>query len=85
MSIHKNGVTRLTKKFQTTIPRPIRTIKGLEPGDKIEWILNDDGTVTMRKVVDDREVERFIGIIKTKKTTAEIMAELRGERNENSR
>lgn len=83
--MRKSEVTRLTKKFQTTIPREIRLKKGLEPGDIVEWVLNDDGTITLRKVVDDREIERFVGMIKTTKTTAEIMAELRGERNENGR
>ncbi|MEW6191949.1 MAG: AbrB/MazE/SpoVT family DNA-binding domain-containing protein [Bacillota bacterium] len=52
--MHKSEVTRLTKKFQTTIPREIRLKKGLEPGDIVEWVLNDDGTITLRKVQAER-------------------------------
>lgn len=73
--------TLLTRKNQTTIPRKIREQKGLVPGDKIIWILNPDGTVNLQKVVDDRKIEKFIGILKTGQETDEIMEQLRGTRN----
>jgi AbrB family looped-hinge helix DNA binding protein len=74
-------VSLLTRKNQTTIPRKIREQKGLAPGDKIAWILNPDGTISLQKVVDDREIEKFIGIVKTTQETDEIMGQLRGPRS----
>ncbi len=82
MSMNNKEVTRLTKKFQTSIPKKIREKKGLEPGNKIAWILNEDDTITLQKVVDDSALEEFVGIVKTTKTTEEIMEELRGPRHE---
>ena len=73
-------VSLLTRKNQTTIPRIIREQKGLAPGDKIAWFLNSDGTINLEKVVDDREIEKFIGIIKTTQETDDIMEQLRGTR-----
>jgi AbrB family looped-hinge helix DNA binding protein len=38
----------LTAKGQTTIPKEIREILGLEPGDKLTFTALSDGTVVMR-------------------------------------
>jgi bifunctional DNA-binding transcriptional regulator/antitoxin component of YhaV-PrlF toxin-antitoxin module len=81
MASANKEVSLLTRKNQTTIPRKIREQKGLVPGDKIMWILNPDGTVDLQKVVDDRKIEKFIGILKTGQSTDEIMEQLRGPRN----
>lgn len=83
MSKNNQEITRLTKKFQTSIPKKIREKKGLEAGNKIAWILNEDGTISLQKIGDDREIAKFVGIVKTAKTTEEIMEELRGSRHEN--
>jgi AbrB family looped-hinge helix DNA binding protein len=81
MATLNKEMSLLTRKNQTTIPRKIREQKGLAPGDKIVWILNPDGAITLQKVVDDREIEKFIGILKTKQGTDEIMGQLRGPSN----
>jgi bifunctional DNA-binding transcriptional regulator/antitoxin component of YhaV-PrlF toxin-antitoxin module len=65
MSAPTQGITRLTRKFQTSIPKKICRVKGLDPGDK--------------------ELDEFAGIIKTTKSSADIMEELRGPRHENGR
>ena len=44
--------------------------------------MNEDDTITLQKVVDDSALEEFVGIVKTTKTTEEIMEELRGPRHE---
>jgi len=48
-----------------------------------EFLLNEDDTITLQKVVDDSALEEFVGMVKTTKTTEEIMEELRGPRHEN--
>jgi len=85
MPARTQGITRLTRKFQTSIPKKICRVKGLEPGDRIAWILNSDGTLTLQKIVGDKELDEFAGTIKTTKSTADIIEELRGPRHENGR
>jgi AbrB family looped-hinge helix DNA binding protein len=38
----------LTSKGQTTIPKDVRQHLGLEPGDRIEFVLTEDKTVLLR-------------------------------------
>jgi bifunctional DNA-binding transcriptional regulator/antitoxin component of YhaV-PrlF toxin-antitoxin module len=78
-------LTRLTIKNQTTIPKDICQKKGLRPGDIIQWELDDEGNIVVKKVVDDSALEEFIGILKTKKSTQEIISELRGKSDEDCR
>ena len=44
--------TKLTKKSQTTMPKPIRERLGVGPGDTVEWyVLQDRGVVDARAKV----------------------------------
>jgi antitoxin PrlF len=43
----------LTSKGQTTIPAEVRARLGLEPGDRIDYVLNDDGTVVLKAATID--------------------------------
>ena len=38
----------LTSKGQTTIPKDVREHLGLQPGDRIEFVLGEDDTVVLR-------------------------------------
>ena len=40
--------TRVTDKGQTTIPKPLREEYGIEPGDEVVWIEDEDGTRVAR-------------------------------------
>jgi AbrB family looped-hinge helix DNA binding protein len=40
-------VATLTSKGQTTIPRDVRRHLGLKPGDKLRFVLDDDGRVVI--------------------------------------
>jgi len=42
------GVTSITKRFQTTMPKLVREILSISNEDRIVWIL-DDGEVKVRK------------------------------------
>ncbi len=43
-------VSRLTSKGQTTIPKEIRDKLDLKPGDRIEFIVDEDNRVTLRPI-----------------------------------
>lgn len=42
--------TTLTSKAQITLPKGIRTLLQLEPGDKVDFVPHPDGRVTVTKV-----------------------------------
>lgn len=41
--------TRVTDKGQTTIPKPLREKYGIEPGDEVVWVEDDDGIMLRKK------------------------------------
>lgn len=43
------SVSKLTSKYQTTVPAPVRQALDLTKGDAIVFETADDGTVTVRK------------------------------------
>jgi len=45
------AVSKLTSKYQTTIPAPVRETLMLEKGDSLAFEIGDDGSVTVRKAV----------------------------------
>ena len=76
----------ITSKGQVTIPKTIRELLGVGPGSKVDFVMDADGDIVLRKAEDDtqpsREVSRFarlVGTLKCDMTTDEIMALTRGE------
>ncbi len=55
------ATTTLSSKGQVTIPKTIRKRHHLEPGDKIEFLENNQGVITVVPVTED--VTRLKGII----------------------
>ena len=51
----------LTSKGQLVIPKAIREHLGLKPGDKLDFVLQDDGDVLIRPAVED--VRRLKGLL----------------------
>ncbi len=41
------SISTLTSKGQTTVPKDIRRHLGLKPGDKIQFLVEDDGRVVI--------------------------------------
>lgn len=41
----------ITAKGQTTIPKTIRERLGVEPGDRIDFVVQADGTVTVEPAI----------------------------------
>ena len=72
---------RMTSKGQVTIPQNIRDAAGFLPGTELEFIMDDAGTVRVRRHADQPEnpalraaLGRLRGAATTKMTTDEIMA-----------
>jgi antitoxin PrlF len=51
----------ISSKGQTVIPKEIRDRLGLHPGDVIDFIAQDDGSVLLRPSVED--VRRLRGLL----------------------
>jgi len=43
------AVTRVGKNFRTTVPREVRKILELKENDEIEWILESNNKIIVRK------------------------------------
>ena len=41
--------TRVTDKGQTTIPKTLREKYGIEPGDEVVWVEDEDGIMLRKK------------------------------------
>ena len=54
-------LTKLTSKNQTTIPEQIRKFLGIEPGDKVEWVIEGDRVILRAK----KRYENPLEIIRT--------------------
>ncbi|MFB6200072.1 MAG: AbrB/MazE/SpoVT family DNA-binding domain-containing protein [Candidatus Nanohaloarchaea archaeon] len=71
-------MTTVTEKGQVTIPKRIRERAGIDPGDDLEFVL-EDGELKVRKNVSENPFSDWSGSLETGKSTKEIMEELRGE------
>jgi antitoxin PrlF len=55
------AMSKLTSKYQTTIPGPVREALGLSKGDTLAFDVADDGAVTVRKATPlDLEFSRAL-------------------------
>jgi len=45
-----HAASRLTSKYQTTVPAPVREALTLRKGDTVGFEIGDDAVVTVRKV-----------------------------------
>lgn len=76
--------TRVTRKGQVTIPKPVRDRLSLKPGSAVDFELAADGRVVLvkagRKPAGGRSAfARIRGAATGRMTTDEIMALTRGE------
>jgi AbrB family looped-hinge helix DNA binding protein len=53
---------KLSSKGQTTIPKPVREALQLKPGDRIDFIVEENGRIVLR--ARNRRLEDFVGILK---------------------
>lgn len=63
------AISTITSKGQTTIPQQIRAYLGLHSGDKVDFLIEEDGKVTLAALtVDVRELKGSLP--KPKKTVS---------------
>lgn len=54
--------SRLSTKGQLVVPKEIREFLGLEPGDRIDFVVEEDGRVSLRPaLVDFRTLRGSVG------------------------
>ena len=51
----------VTSKGQTTLPKPVRRALGIEPGDRVRYVIFDNNEVRLLPV---RPVSRLFGALK---------------------
>ena len=75
-------VATLTSKGQLTLPKPIRDLLKLNPGDAVDFVIAEDGTVHVRAGrFDIRDLRGFLKKPGRKPVTVEEMDDaLRGAR-----
>lgn len=73
--------TAMTRKGQVTIPKAIRDLLDLHPGNLVDFERDHDGRIILRKVGDEPKSRfaRFRGHAGKGMTTDELMALTRGE------
>ena len=68
------AVATLTSKGQTTIPKQIRELLGLVPGDKLDFVVESDGRVVLRPATLD--VRELRGMLRKKSRKAVSLEEM---------
>lgn len=68
---------RVSEKGQVTIPKEIREILGIHPGDEVEFE-KENGDVKIVKKADNEVFDDYVGYLGKGKTD-KIIGELRGE------
>ena len=51
----------ITSKGQTTLPKSVRRALGVEPGDRVRYVIFDNGEVRLMPV---RPLSRLFGVLK---------------------
>ncbi len=70
-------MSKVTAKFQITIPKEIRATLNIMPGVDVGF-KEERGRFYLIKNPNSDPIEKWRGVIKDKKKTDEIIAELRG-------
>jgi AbrB family looped-hinge helix DNA binding protein len=66
---------KLTSKGQMVIPKPIRDRLRLHPGDRLDFVVQDDGNVLIRPATEN--VMRLKGILRRPKRRAVTVEEMK--------
>ncbi|HSE83382.1 MAG TPA: AbrB/MazE/SpoVT family DNA-binding domain-containing protein [Thermodesulfobacteriota bacterium] len=68
----------VTQKGQVTIPKDIREKLGIKPGSSVRFKVIE-GKCVVEKEVKENKIDKWVGYLKGKKRTDELIEELRGE------
>ncbi|MXX40171.1 MAG: AbrB/MazE/SpoVT family DNA-binding domain-containing protein, partial [Gemmatimonadetes bacterium] len=59
-------MSRITSKGQVTIPKNIRQVLGVKPGDRVEFELLPDRRVVVKPALATAVFERYVGYLATR-------------------
>ena len=69
----------LAERGQVVIPKAVRDRMGLTPGAKLNFVVDDDGNVTLRRPLIPANFQKWVGTFESNGlSTDEVMEELRG-------
>jgi len=76
-------MSTLTRKGQVTIPKEVREALGARPGDRVEFIVEDESVKLIKVEEDDDPIAGAVGLFEDVeswrgKSNEELMKELRG-------
>jgi AbrB family looped-hinge helix DNA binding protein len=71
-------MSRVTQKGQVTIPKDIREKLGIRPGSSVRFRVVE-GKCVVEKEIKGNKIDKWVGYLKSKKRTDELIEELRGE------
>ena len=63
----------ITVKGQATIPKPIRDLLGLQPGDRVKFFVHPDGSVVLLPKISASEVRGMVKSRNSRPVTTEQM------------
>jgi len=69
---------KVTRKGQVTIPKKIRETVGIKPGSEVNFQIRN-GECILKKIVKGDPLRKWAGYLKIKKTTDQIIQEIRGK------
>lgn len=74
-------MARLTQKGQVTIPKAVRQVLGIAPGDNVEFVVTADRQVVVGKSLSRSPFEKYAGYLSKKngQDPDAILSELRGD------
>ncbi len=66
-------IVRVTTKGQATIPADIRKALGIQPGDRILWEIEENGTVRVKRIapLDEEYLKAIEGTLSEWETAAD--------------
>ena len=69
----------LAERGQVVIPKAVRDRMGLTPGAKLNFVVDDDGNVSLRRPLIPANFQKWVGTFESNGLSADqIMEELRG-------
>ena len=74
------AVSKISKKGQVIIPKNFRKFLGIEPGDRVVFILTEQGVLIQKE--EESPFDKYFGFLKAPASSEELVRKMRGERDD---
>ncbi|MBI2338860.1 MAG: type II toxin-antitoxin system PrlF family antitoxin [Deltaproteobacteria bacterium] len=76
-------MSRLTRKFQITLPKPVRAALNVRSGEEVDFVISAGGRIQVVRKDKRAPFDKFVGLLKSVKTkdSDRIVAGLRGHKS----